>query len=227
MDRELLGRIQSAIPIVAEAEEHSVEIEKWQKKINSIQMEQNISEKPGKVWIVIALVVANFATTPLLPLALTISNGSFVAMFAICLVTSVVVTYAIYKLLIKLIWKSSHNKEAASHNEMLAKYNQEIAVHQNEINRITSQNIELLETLPPDYLYVFALNSLSDILINRRADTLKEALAVYEDDVHKQAMRDGQDDLFRRQNVLEQAIGDVSDMAYSAQQRANSAYYRN
>ena len=82
-------------------------------------------------------------------------------------------------------------------------------------------------TIPPAYRDSGKVAHLCSILENQRADTLKEALNVFEEDMHRQAMQAGQRQLLNQQMQLEQRIRYAEEMAYQAQQTAEQAYYRN
>lgn len=63
------------------------------------------------------------------------------------------------------------------------------------INEIINQNIEILKNIPPRYCYYFSVNFMLGVLFNQRADSLKEAINVYEDQLHKWKMENYQQQL--------------------------------
>ncbi|MCD7741847.1 MAG: hypothetical protein LUI06_06560 [Ruminococcus sp.] len=64
----------------------------------------------------------------------------------------------------------------------------EIASLTDQSHQIYSQNAELIESVPEAYCNSYSLQSIANIIQNRRADTLKEALNVYEQDEHNKRM---------------------------------------
>lgn len=61
-----------------------------------------------------------------------------------------------------------------------------------QINDIINNNIEVFKNIPPKYCYYFSVNYMLETMINQRSDSLKEAINIYEDQIHKWNMENYQ-----------------------------------
>ncbi|MCD7727706.1 MAG: hypothetical protein LUH57_05110 [Ruminococcus sp.] len=133
------------------------------------------------------------------------------------------IVYAIY-LHISL---KKQNTKLSDYNEQLS---QEIAALDNQSKQIYSQNIELIGDIPDNYCNVYSLEHLYDIVNNRRADNLMDAINIFEQDEHNrqmqeiaaqnaEALREAQ----MRIDMLENEVGRLNSEVASAQGRARRA----
>ena len=89
-----------------------------------------------------------------------------------------------------------------------------------EMGDYYQQNIDLLESFPPDYQYIEAVRFFQKALLNRRADSLKEAINLYEDYLYKQNMTE----TVRQQHAEQVAyLQSIENASYTAANNAARA----
>lgn len=237
MDYQLINNFKKAIPPLQQIERNCDELQRIQSQIN--QLNSDVVPKARK-W---PYFVFAFVAYGLIADVIFISPvGQFIkplieenqdnkAAGPILFAVSMIIIAVLGILLYFAIGKTGYKKRLATHEKMLnrkiAEFSEATVHYSNEIARINNENQDLFMTIPPAYRDSGKVAHLCSILENQRADTLKEALNVFEEDMHRQAMQAGQRQLLNQQMQLEQRIRYAEEMAYQAQQTAEQAYYRN
>lgn len=67
---------------------------------------------------------------------------------------------------------------------------------------IRSKAMATLSLLPPKYIYLAAIDYFIDVVTNMRADTIKEAVNLYEEHLHRQRMEAAQNKLNEQQDKI-------------------------
>lgn len=67
---------------------------------------------------------------------------------------------------------------------------------------VRNKAVETLSLLPPKYIYLEAIDYFIDVVTNMRADTIKEAVNLYEEHLHRQRMEAAQNKLTEQQNIM-------------------------
>lgn len=233
MDYQLINNFKKAIPPLQEIERNCDELQRIQSQIN--QLSSDIVPKARKwPYFVLAflgygLIADVIIMSPIGQLLkpITDNEDSGPVIFVVSIITIVVLGTLLYF----GIGKTGYKKRLATHENMVNRKIAELRAtsinYSNEISRINNENQDLFMTIPPNYRDSVKVAHLCSILENQRADNLKEALNVFEEDMHRQAMQAGQRQLLNQQMQLEQRIRYAEEMAYQAQQTAEQAYYRN
>ncbi len=221
MDYQLINNLKKAIQPLQEIERHSNLIKPIQTQIN--ELKNDTAPKHNIIFdYLIAFLLADIIV--FYPLVGVTKN------FYVSLITGLIST-VILGTLIFIIRKAGDKRRVVKHAEMInnkiSKLNQEILVHTDEISKIYNEYFNIFSLIPPDYRESGKVTHLCSILENQRADTLKEALNVFEEDMHRQAMQAGQRQIMNQQMQLEQRVRYAEEMAYQAQQLAEQAYYYN
>lgn len=221
MDYQLISNFKKAIPHLKEIERNSNAIAPLQSQIN--ELTNDTPPKHNAFFDYLIAFIISYVCICFPVVEITENVG-------ISLIAAVIATVIIGKIINKMR-KSKDEKRVAEHNDIInnkiSKLNQEILTYTNEISRIYNENFDLFSHIPPDYCEAWKVAHLCSILENQRADTLKEALNVFEEDMHRQAMQAGQQQIINQQMQLEQRVRYAEEMAYQAQQTAEQAYYHN
>jgi len=221
MDYQLISNFKKAIPHLKEIERNSNAIAPLQSQIN--ELTNDTPPKHNAFFDYLIAFIISYVCICFPVVEITENVG-------ISLIAAAIATVIIGKIINK-IRKSKDEKRVAEHNDIInnkiSKLNQEILTYTNEISRIYNENFDLFSHIPPDYCEAWKVAHLCSILENQRADTLKEALNVFEEDMHRQAMQAGQQQIINQQMQLEQRVRYAEEMAYQAQQTAEQAYYHN
>lgn len=238
MDYQLINTFKRAIPPLQEIERNCNELKRIQSQIN--QLNSDTVDKPRKwPYFVLAFLAYGLIADIILVLPpvskfikkLSEENPNNASFGKTLFIVSIAIIAILGIILYLTIGKAGYKKRLARHNEMLnrkmAEFRAESLTYSNEISRINSDNQNLFNSIPPDYRESSKVAHLCSILENQRADTLKEALNVFEEDIHRQAMQTGQQQMINQQMQLEQRVRYAEEMAYQAQQTAEQAYYRN
>lgn len=220
MDYQLINSFKTAIPPLQEIERNSNAIAPLQAQINELKNDTPPKHNAFFDYLIAFLISYVCVCFPIVE----ITENAGISLIAAAIATVII------GILINKLRKSKDEKHIEEHKEMIAnkisKLNQEILAYTNEISRIYNENYDLFSHIPPDYRESSKVLHLCNILENQRADTLKEALNVFEEDMHRQAMQAGHRQLLNQQMQLEQRIRYAEEMAYQAQQTAEQAYYR-
>ena len=67
---------------------------------------------------------------------------------------------------------------------------------------IRNKAMATLSLLPPKYIYLAAIDYFIDVVTNMRADTIKEAVNLYEEHLHRQRMEAAQNKLNEQQDKI-------------------------
>lgn len=238
MDYQLIDVFKKAIPPLQEIERNCDELQRIQSQIN--QLNADTIDKARKwPYFVLAFLAYCLIADVILVLSpvsdyinkLAEEKPDDIIFGAVLLVVSITTIITLGTILYLTIGKTGYKKSLVRHNDMvnrkMAELREESLTYSNEISRINNENQNLFMSIPPDYRVAWKVAHLCSILENQRADTLKEALNVFEEDMHRQAMQAGQRQIMNQQMQLEQRIRYAEEMAYQAQQTAEQAYYRN
>lgn len=221
MDYQLISNFKKAISPLQEIESNSNAIVSLQSQINELKNDSCPTHGMFRYYLIAFLIADVCVFFPIL----SITKNDIISLIAGLICTVIIGTF-LYKMR-----KRKEEKRIAEHNDIvnnkILKLNQEILAHTNEISRIYNENQNLFMSIPPDYREAWKVAHLCSILENQRADTLKEALNVFEEDMHRQAMQAGQQQIINQQMQLEQRVRYAEEMAYQAQQTAEQAYYHN
>ncbi len=238
MDYQLISNFKKAIPPLQEIERNCNELQRIQSQIN--QLNSDTVDKARKwPYFVLAFLAYGLIADVILVLSpasklikeFAEENPDDTTFGAVLFVVSIATIIILGTILYLTIGKTGYKKRLARHNDMvnrkMSELRAESLTYSNEISRINNENQNLFMSIPPDYRESGKVAHLCSILENQRADTLKEALNVFEEDMHRQAMQAGQRQIINQQMQLEQRVRYAEEMAYQAQQTAEQAYYRN
>lgn len=105
-------------------------------------------------------------------------------------------------------YQSAEKKRRAKAAEMDAQMKQV----DDDIDLYYAKNYDIIKVLPPDYRYALASDYILSTLRNRRADTIKEATNLFEDQLHKWRMERYQVEILNRQQAMNDHLA-VLDVA--------------
>lgn len=114
------------------------------------------------------------------------------------------------------------NTPAFSEYEVDAKRSQIDAIS-NEIYNITTANQEIIDQIPRDYRYYDAVIFLESMLVNGRADSMKEALNLYETHLHQQRLETNSQLAFEMNKRQCEMLTDINTSAKRAERNSSIA----
>jgi hypothetical protein len=237
MDYQLIDVFKKAIPPLQEIERNCDELQRIQSQINQLSSDTVNKARKWPYYVIAFIVYGLIADVIFIsPIGQFIKpfieeNEDNKAAGPILFAVSMIIIAVLGTLLYFVIGKTGYKKRLAAHENMVNRKIAELreaSIHySNEISRINNENQNLFMSIPPDYRVAWKVSHICSILENQRADTLKEALNVFEEDMHRQAMQAGQRQIVNQQMQLEQRIRYAEEIAYQAQHTAEQAYYRN
>ncbi len=173
--------------------------------------------------IIILLVIFNFATLPLLPILKKLENQDKMQLIALVgLIVAVALIYPIIKKMTKNSLLKKGKKQAAALDIEIDNAELVIEGLVNDYRAFMSLNECKIDFIPENYRNSYAAESIYYIFKNGRADSLKEALNVFEDDEHRRRMENGQQAMMDKQRELEYR---VEDAEYRASQAETAAFW--
>ncbi len=92
-----------------------------------------------------------------------------------------------------------YKKAEENKRTKIAEMDAQIKQIDDDIDLFYAKNYDILQVLPPDYRYAMASNYILSVLINRRADSIKEAVNLYETQLHQWRMENYQNQILNQQ----------------------------
>lgn len=118
------------------------------------------------------------------------------------------------------------NQELEDHKAQLLK---RYTIADLKIEEIRKSNMDVLNVVPAKYQAYSIVTTLIEVLENRRADGLKEALNLYEELAHRQRVEAQQEAILREQmhqsEIAQQALNEAYRTRVAAEQAAADAAY--
>lgn len=186
MDHELINTFKSAISSLKEIEDRTTAIDHYSRLIRNNEEKMVKEKRPGILWIFPTLLITAIILDPLTcPVYdFLVKNTKHDITFAGISVIIILLTMIIIWNILKAIsWMPKHNKMIKDYNSQNQKFQIQIELLNRERQDIYSQNEALLSKLPQDHLTSQAISSLYNILVNKRADNIKDAIAIYTNDM--------------------------------------------
>ena len=212
MDKsELITNLQISLDAAYEIAEANEQINETKQKIQDVENEVVVLEHSlGTVilscflWFIVSLIIfcacADFSANTFLV---------FVEGMALMFIPMI-----IFK---KLIQKRGKNKAALLRAEKLPPLEQELSQRNENFEAvINSDEVAVLQkTVPQDYATIDAIEFMVTALMNLRADSLKEAINLYEEHLHRQEMLESQNQII---DLTQQNVAISQEMAANQQQ---------
>lgn len=114
-------------------------------------------------------------------------------------------------------WETTGKQKLNDLNAQL----QDLRAYQQELAQ--EQAASTLSLLPPKYTYLEAIDFFIDVIVNLRADSMKEAVNLYEEHLHRQRMEDAQNKLAEQQDKMLQLQRENQAILNSISQSTQSA----
>lgn len=114
-------------------------------------------------------------------------------------------------------WETTGKQKLDDMNTQL----QELYAYRKELAK--ERAATTLSLLPPKYTYLEAIDFFIDVIVNLRADSMKEAVNLYEEHLHRQRMEAAQNKLAEQQAKMLQLQGENQAILNSISQSAQSA----
>lgn len=185
---EAIALVQRSLPALKQLNDVYDQIEECDRKFNEKYEKRKVfgerfSKAIGRIvgivsffviWKIVDKIFVTFVE-PKLPARSWAVLWFIAFVFLVAILIDIFVTRAI-----NLRAKPSKEAEAA-HKEELKPFGEEVI-------RIYTENREDIDILPRDYRYYYAASYLESALINGRADSMKEALNLYETHLHQQTL---------------------------------------
>lgn len=93
----------------------------------------------------------------------------------------------------------------------------------NEIYQLTIQNENILATLPRDYRYYDAVAFFESALANGRADSMKEAINLYEEHIHRMNMELNGRQMLEQSRMQGVMLANIEENSRAAAYNSNMA----
>lgn len=220
MEKELKLRFERAIPVLNEIQSHYDRKTQLQTAAEYTDAQRISDLESSKGMRVKIAVLPGFFIGLLLMKAVMGITHAAVVIAAAYFAALIGFPYAVYRLLTALQEKRSHavksdGTPANKYDKKIAELKDGIAAEEKSMLDIYIKNKQLIESFPPDYRYSYAVNKLYRIMLNGRADTMKEAVNVFENDEHNIRMEQGQAQKLAGQRALAAQLSQISTELYN------------
>lgn len=92
----------------------------------------------------------------------------------------------------------------------IQKYEYDLQINTDILNKVIEDNYEALCSVPEKYRYIHAISAMLDYLNTMRAETLKEAINLYEEEMHRMRMEMSQQQLLAIQNEQQRTLNSIN-----------------
>lgn len=156
-----------------------------------------------------------------------VTNAADIGMLAVVLFALFFAgpAFLVYKLLEKLVITPWATKKAAPLRQALAPLQQELAKGQANLQLALSLEREggIANTLPAQYRSTRAIGFMLQAVQSYRADSIKEAVNLYEEQTHRQRLEQGQQKIITQQQALQTQMEETQRSADAAARAADHA----
>lgn len=220
--QQLIKNLQKSLDMIYRLANKQEEIEEEEKKIPQIEQQANAMDNGcGTIFVTLFSGVLVFSLT----FFILDSNGMIESLDPIKNLTSLLIVFLvpiIYVIvMLKCVTLPNNKKKKQKAQEYLEtelpKQQKIIQQKKDELEALVNseQAAILVETIPEDYASVDAVSSFILYIKNQRADSLKEAINLYEEELHRQQMIEMQQEQLA---TLETSV-QLSQAQYAAQQQ--------
>lgn len=192
--QEIIKEIESIFPLMERMQEYDNRMVSIQNKIN--EADENIKRKTS-----LRVLISNFMAGFLLIgyLAALITHGSQIAFYVFGIAGGI--------FSFKFIANLRGPKKDIEEKERLEKEFKEI--DQQLIEELGDRYVEAIKIIPSDYAYPECVYALHSYLVNGRADSLKEAINLFEEEQHRMRVEENQsrmDDKMREMEQIQESL---------------------
>lgn len=187
MDGNLNEKFQLAMPVFETINSHYIQRDKFVRAIKSVDVNKEIYDKKSGISLFITNYSIQVAVIAAVIMFLTLITGNkWIAGNAFFVMIICGLAFFCYKSGQLSFLVGTPPEE--SFEKQVDKLKEQITGEETAIRRTYSENKEIIEFFPPDYRYSHAINSIYKILLNGRADTMKEAINMFETDEFQRKM---------------------------------------
>ena len=217
----LIGQLRSALSVVEKIEDYNLQLERARLGIGA-STDEGLQKEGAQILLWGGLIIGGilFAISAGIAAVSGVEDKSgniYLAIGAVTLIIGYFISYKLYKSFDNLLVnKTEHSKEE------FERLNMELDEYCEKNNAAGKTNF-----LPKEYMYSDAIRSFISYLENQRADTLKEAINLYEETLYREEMRNIQlqrgEEIRNMQNQLNSQADYMRSMEYdvnSAKRRA-------
>lgn len=205
--QEIIQEIENIFPLMDRMQAYDDRMWDIQSKIN--KAEEDIKRKTS-LRVLITNFMAGFGVIGYL--AALITNGSRVAFYVFGIIGGIVS----FKFITKLRGHKKDMEEKERLEKELEKVNQEL------IEELGDRYVEAIKVIPSKYAYPECVYTLHDYLVNGRADSLKEAINLFEEEQHRMRMEENQNRMENKMCDMEQIQRDLESRVSMAETEINN-----
>lgn len=186
------------------------------------------SDRKTTIIVIVGLLsVISFATLPLVPVVEKMENQLFAQLITLAaLIAFIAITAPIVHSFTKKSAVKRGKKRAAELDIEIEKTQKFVDKFRAEYSSIMNEHGYKISFIPKSYRNSYAAECIYWIFNNGRADSLKEALNVFENDEHGRRLEQNQQSIMDKQRELEYRVEDAESRASAAETAAYWAIER-
>ena len=225
MDYEMKQNFEAAIPIFGEMHKHYQNHSDWNLRLARARQEEGIRRgkqetEMKRVGILVAVIIYAILGLIIESIFGSVKFGALILILAIGTFAGVKVNGIVMK-------KFQEQPFSPEFIQQETTLNQNMQSELNAVKQIYADNWELIEYFPNDYRYSYAIEQIYKILLNGRADSMKEALNIFEEDCHRRRMEQQLAQILQMQMELCGYLIEISSEVYQLRQQMNQMQNKN
>ena len=229
MDYEMKQNFEAAIPIFGEMHKHFQNRSDMNLRLERAKKEEEMRRGSQKkqaegIGIAVAMITMIVLATFLSGIYKVISEDAQTTISLFLGVISIVVGFVARGAFLKNLKEHPYSPEFIQQETII---NQNMQNELNAVKQIYANNWELIEYFPNDYRYSYAIEQIYKILLNGRADSMKEALNIFEEDCHRRRMEQQLAQILQTQMELCGYLVEISSEVYQLRQQMNQMQNKN
>lgn len=205
--KELLKTLQTAVGVLREADglhENCCEIEE---KIDVLKQDMS---KYKMSWAILSILASPIILITLIGGVGGGSAGYILFSIALIIVAGILIYFDI-----------QHDKtRRARLSGEIGRREDDLKASRTTLNTYIANNFKLVMEIPERYRYYHAVSCFVDYISSSRSDTLKEAINLYEEEMHRKRMEMGQQELLAMQKEQQRTLDSINQYAASINRQA-------
>lgn len=207
--QELKEKFGEMLPFMREFDDLDAKIGNYKNKIKQDQKLLKSKDQTGFiVCLIIGVVLVPFFATIMMLLLRIGEVSAAIAGIGIFLGYLIIATLVI--ICVYALESSGYKNKTKKLNEEIARLQKEIAIMEPRLEKVFDILAERIVVVPENYRYLMAVECMYAYFVNRRADSLKEAINLYEEELYRMRQEQRSEQMVALQRQQNSALNNIS-----------------
>lgn len=201
MREELIETLNRIYDVCEEAEGYFLQSQEHEEQVRNYEYQIEQCNLPMAAKIILGIIIMGFICS-IWQLLFGFNSSS------VCLLLAAIAAYFGLKKANEL-YRNTKKDEIHLYEEGIEKEKQEQEYYMNQANQCLWMNEDLLNNVPNEYLGTLSIGEMRKYLIHQRANTLPEAINLYEEQLHRWKLEEQNDMILESQYRQEERLANI------------------